>query len=912
VLTRHLLPLVLRPARYLGGERGAARGWQADNANVLLAFPDVYEVGMSHTGLRILYSELNRQPNAFADLVFAPWPDMEQQMRLAGLPLFSLNERRSAAQFDIIGFSLGYELAYTNLLTMLDLAGVPVRAAARTDGVPVIVAGGACTMNPAVIAPFVDVAFVGDGEPAMREIPPLVTAWKADGGTRDELVACLADLDGAGRPASGDQVNANHVNGGQVASDVAGADRVDVDETAGSITARIIADLNDYRQPEPLVPVIEPIHDRLTLEVMRGCARGCRFCQAGMISRPVRERHVASLTTQAAADIKTTGFNEVSLLSLSTSDYSGLDGVVAGIQHGLDGTRTNLAVPSLRIDAVPAPLYERINREKPASFTFAPEAGTQRLRDVINKQITEDDIVSTAERVFASGVKRVKLYFMIGLPTETNADLDGLVALVGRVVGLAPRGGGQITVSISPFAPKPHTPFQWAGQVPRSEIERRNKYLASRLQRLGVKVSLRDPDVSFLEAVLGLGDGAVSAVVETAWRYGARFDGWTEHFAPELWWRAFNATDVDAEAYIAPRDTDTPLPWDGIRAPVDRDFLVSDWQRALTGETLADCRLAAECYDCSACSHGLDHVEAIAAPTTARAGALEPTAAPVAFDPRNADPNDAGVEQKKWTIWRQQSAAKCWYRLEYGKTGDLRWLGHLDFQRQMQLALRRSRLPVAYSKGFNPHPLLKFGPPLAVGIAGDRESLDLALEYTQPRLVETLNAAFPPGLVALGSRLLGATTPRSIDQHLERFDYRISLPAISRGGPTEDTVCARIADFLAAESWPFTRHRPKGDVELDVRKLVDAGNLSVIDDSNDDADGEIRISVSLRRGEAGETLPVHDFLAALFGPALAEPRLCLIRRTGCYGRDKTGRWLTPLEEVGESSLRLWLRTRLNA
>ena len=865
-------------------------GFTPSGTNFLLTFPDAYEVGMSHLGLRVLLDRLGDRPGVFADLAFAPWPDMEKQMRAEGLPLFGLGSRRSARQFDVVGFSLGYELAYTNVLNMIDLAGSPLLAADRKDGDPIFIAGGSCALNPTVIGPFLDLLLLGDGEDVIVEAAAVVQKWKSSGGRRAELLADLRKLPGAWYPG--------------------------VDE---AVRVRVVRDLNDYPPPRQIIPIIEPVHDRLALEVMRGCVRGCRFCQAGMITRPVRERDPETLVQAAVEGVAQTGSSEVSLLSLSTSDYTGLEDAVTGIQDGLAGSHTNLVLPSLRVDSVSEDLFGRISNERPAKFTFAPEAGSQRLREVINKQISEKEILQTAKQAFDSGVKGIKLYFMIGLPTETNEDLDELVALVGRILALAPRGGSQIHVSISPFAPKAHTPFQWAGQISRAEIERRNHYLGKRLNRMRVKVSLRHPEVSFLEAVLGLGDPRLAPVLQQVWESGSRFDGWTEHFRFDLWQEAFDQMDVDAEQYVAARDPEDPLPWDSVDTGVSRGFLREDWATAIEELTLEDCRLEGPCYGCEACYGDLKHVEVKPGnhsnDTIVAAGKEEnsdtsggPGEPEAVFDPRNSDPSDPAKELRKWQIWRQQAAAKCWYRLELTKGGDFIWLGHLDLQRQLQLALQRSGLPVAYSKGYHPHPLVKFGPPLPVGVVGVSETLDLALEYQVPDLVEKLNAVLPAGFAVGRCLVVGSQTPPSIDQSLRRFDYRIELPGPSEQGPDRGTVSSAVDAFLASESWVCLRKRPKGDIEIDARALVPPGGL-VLEDEFAGGDGCVLRLVLMRR-ESGGSLPVHDFMAALLGEVLAEPRYCVITRQGYYGRSTEGRWLTPLEEVGEISRQFWLNRHM--
>ncbi len=889
-LTTKVLPLVTRPARYIGGELGAVRDdWSDERVNILLTFPDAYEVGTSHLGLRILYSRLNEQAGVYADLAFAVWPDMEAMLRQHRLPLFALESRRAAGQFDVLGFSLGYELTYTNVLTMLDLAGIPLLAKDRGDGDPLVVAGGSCTFNPTVMGAVCDAMLIGDGEEAVCDLAAAVAAGKSAGLARTELLDRVHGLPGVWHPG-----------------------------VREPITTRVVADLNAYQPPSPLVPVTEPVHDRIAVEVMRGCVRGCRFCQAGMITRPVRERDVAAVVAAADTGVQLSGQREVNLLSLSTSDYSGLAPAISGIQEQLAGTRTNVVLPSLRVDAIDSSVYERVGRERPASFTFAPEAGSQRLRDVINKQIDEQDIVTAVATAFGAGVKHVKLYFMIGLPTETDADLDGLVALVGRVVALAPRGGAQVHVSVSPFAPKAHTPFQWAGQISRAEIARRNGYVAKRLRRWKVKLGLREPAVSFLEALLGLGDEALGRAVMRAWRLGARFDGWTEHFNFAIWQQAITEEGIDPDDYLTPRDPEAPLPWDSIAAPVSREFLAGEWRQAAAGVTLPDCRLTSACFDCAACGDGIDHVFAHGVPGAA-GGQLEHKG-PVAVASkgrRDSRPGDAVApsrsdSERRWRIWRQQASDKCWYRIEFAKTGDAIFLGHLDFQRLLQLALLRSDLPAAYSKGYHPHPLMKFGPPLPVGVGGECEYFDVALESELPDWLNRFAAELQPDVQLHRSLLMGATVPRSIDQGTERQDYRVTLPPPHDGGPDVETIESAVEKFLASREWIYLRQRSKRDVEIDVRPLVPIGGLTVTTEVSDDGDGAAVLRVSLLRSAAGVSLPVHGFLACLFGDSLPEPRLCHIVRTGLFGRDAGGRWRTPLEEVGEIARRYWLRKRINA
>lgn len=898
-LRRRLLPLVSRPGRYLGGELGAVRApWSDDRANILLTYPDAYELGISNNGLRQLYAALNAHDGTFADLAFAPWPDMETRMRAEGLPLWGLESRVAARKFDVFGFSLGYELCYTNLLTMLDLAGLPLRCTDRGEGDPVVIAGGHCAANPTVLAPFVDVFCIGDGEEIVLEIADAVNAARAAGEDRAGVLARIRALKGTWW------------------------------EGKAEITeGRVVTDLENFPPLRDLVPTIEAVHDRLSLEVMRGCVRGCRFCQAGMITRPVRERDVRTVVKSAVEGARELGWREISLLSLSTCDYTGLGESMRGILEGIAGDRTSLELPSLRVDALDESVYEMLSRERPGSFTFAPEAGSQRLRDVINKNITEQDVLTSARRAFESGAKKVKLYFMIGLPTETDDDLLAIADLVRKVAALAPRGGAQVTASLSPHSPKAHTPFQWAGQIDGAEIERRNRLVLDALRGTKVKVSLRDPRVSNLEGALGLGDGRLADVLERAWRLGARFDGWDEEFKPELWDRAFADCGVDPADYLRERGVDEPLPWDGVFAQVAKDFLAADWRKALAAETVPDCRLEGGCERCDACTPVQKHVFALQ-PDGSRArrgrvamagaevkhgasGAAAPAATGSrAFDPRNARADDPDREEPRWRNWRNRAVEKCWYRVEYAKHGDPTLLGHLDFQRQLQLALRRARLPLAYSQGFNPHPLIKFGPPLSVGVAGDHELMDIALTHQVPGWEHRLNGYLPRGLRLLACEMVGATVPESIDQGVDRMDYRVEMPREDEGGPEPAAVGLVLEAFLSQDRVIHLRRRPKGDVEVDLRPLIDDGGLAV-EPSDAAATGPVlRIRMLRRTDRPG--LPIHEFLAALFGDALPEPRYCRVTRTALLTRTDTGDWTSPLQRIRDHNSRLWLRKHLSA
>lgn len=596
----HLLPKVEKPARYVGGEYNAVvKDWGRVAVKVAFAFPDVYEVGMSHLGLQILYHVVNSREDALMERVFAPWTDMERLMREEGVPLFTLESRRPLADFDIVAFTLQYELSFSSVLNMLDLAGIPVRTADRREGMPLVIAGGPCAFNPEPLADFLDAVFLGEAEDGFGEIIEAYREARAAGADRRGLLRALARVPGVYVPSFY-----------RVVYDSAGRVReiAPVDEAAPArVVKRVIDDLDRAPYPtRPVVPSTGIVHDRAVLEVFRGCSRGCRFCQAGMIYRPVRERDPETLLDQADEVLRHTGYDELSLASLSTTDYSAIRPLVEQLVERYAGEKVGLSLPSTRVDAFAVDLARLIQKVRKSSLTFAPEAGTQRLRNVINKQVTEEDVLATARAAFEAGWLRIKLYFMLGLPTETLDDVEGINILARRVLATGeeagvPKGRLSVTVSVSTFVPKAHTPFQWEPFLHLDEVRERQAYLKRRLKGRGLVFHWHDPETSFLEAVFSRGDRRLGAALERAWRLGARLDGWHEHFRPDLWRQAFADVGLSPEDYAYRRYTyEDILPWDHLDAGVSKRFLVLEHKRALAGETTADCR-AGRCTGCGLC-----------------------------------------------------------------------------------------------------------------------------------------------------------------------------------------------------------------------------------------------------------------------------------------------------------------------
>jgi len=593
-----LLAQVQKPARYIGQEwNSVVKDWAATRVRLALAYPDTYEIGMSNLGLALLYDLVNRRPEFVAERVYAPWTDMEAAMRQAGTPLFSLETRRTLDEFDIIGFSLQHELNFTNVLNMLDLAGLPVRAAERDARAPLVIAGGSCTYNPEPLADFVDCFVIGEGEEVLIELLATVGAWKAahpapDHSDRERLLLALARIPGIYVPAL---YVVEYAENGVIA-----AIRPARDGAPARVLKRIMPQLGPA-PTKPIVPLMQTVHDRAMVEIQRGCSRGCRFCQAGMIYRPIRERPVAETLDTIDAIIASTGHSEVSLVSLSSSDHSGIAEIVQQTmaRHAEEGLSVSL--PSLRIDSFSVQLAKMIQSTRKTGFTFAPEAGSQRLRDVINKGVTEDDLLRTAEAAFESGWNRIKLYFMVGLPTETDEDILEIGRLIREIYARGKRTRGrsiEIGVSLSTFVPKPHTPFQWVGLAQREDVERRQRLLRDQIARArGVHLSWSGWDETWLEAIMARGDRRLGAVIYRAWRTGARFDAWSECFRPDAWRQAFSDERLDPDFYThRQRQRDEVLPWEPIDCGVTRAFLWREYERALSGDLSPDCR--ADCYHC--------------------------------------------------------------------------------------------------------------------------------------------------------------------------------------------------------------------------------------------------------------------------------------------------------------------------
>ncbi len=776
---KELLPLFSRPSHYLGTEVGAVhKDPRQVEVHVALAFPDLYEVGMSYLGQRILYGVLNAEPWIWAERVFAPTPDVATLLQERGLPLATLESDTPLARLDALLVSLTHELCYTTVLWMLQLAGIPLRAAARREADPLIVAGGGCVFNAEPLAPFLDAMVLGDGEEAVLDLARTLQRGKTEGWSRLQLLRALASLPGFYVPAFFEPDATGRLRA------VYGLD---------TITKRTLPSLEAAPWPvNQVVPFGRPVHDRLTVEIARGCTRGCRFCQAGMIYRPVRERQVATIAQGIEKALSAGGWEEVSFLSLSTGDFSGLNQLFAETYVRCRAEQVAIALPSLRVGSVGPELMALLASIRRTGLTLAPEAGTQRLRDVINKGITEEALLAHTRQAFALGWQAVKLYFMIGLPTETEEDLVGIVQLCQKVADTAPtRRRLQVTAAVSPFVPKAHTPFQWEAQIPPAEVERRIAFLRQLVRpHKWLRLKWHSPAMTFLEGVFSRGDRALAPVLEAALARGAVLSSWEDHLRLELWLEAFAACGIDPEGYLAARHLEAPLPWEHLSPGVTREFLLRERKRALAGKTTEDCRFGA-CRACGVCPG-----EGKLAPV------LQPDLGTTAVEVPSVEKVDLTVRAAR-------------YRVIYQVLKPAHYLSQLELQRVFERALRRARVPLTMSSGFHPIPVLSFARALPVGVGSLCEWLEITTRVVlDPKeLTWALHEQLPQGLAVeevLPLPLMGKR-PEAVEE-----DFAVTCATAA--------VCqrwrARMQTILAEASFVVEKPSKTGSRLVDVRALL--------------------------------------------------------------------------------------------
>ncbi len=775
-LLERVLRAVEKPGRYVGGEWNQKRKDPSKvKARVALVFPDAYEIGMSYLGQKILYHILNARPDVLAERVFAPWPDFERGLRGAGIPLYSLENRIPLRDFDIVGFSLLYELNYSNVLTVLDLGGIPARAADREEGVPLVIAGGPAVFNPEPVAEVFDLMLAGDGEEAILEIVDKVVAMKMAGTSRSATVRELAAIRGAYVPSLYDAVPT-------------GLSPLLVPEPRGDapvrIRKRILETFRDSDFPDAIVvPSMRAVFDRVAVEAARGCPRNCRFCQAASLYFPYRVKDPDRLVRTMGSSLGKTGYQDASLTALSISDYPRLEETVRVLMSGLEKRKISLSLSSLRPGGLSPEIVENIVKVRKTGFTLVPEAGTERLRRVINKKMDDREMHDALAYAFAKGWKLVKLYFMVGLPTETDEDLAGIVALVRDVLGAGQRILGappRIHLSVSSFIPKPHTAFQWAAMDDRDTLMAKQDYLRSELRRSRSVEFKRHPvDVSLLEAAFSRGDRRLNGVLRTAWAAGARFDSWGDRFEPGLWAEAFSREGVDPAVYRGALDPGARLPWDHMETGIRKSYLAREYRMALEGTPSPAC-LETACGTCEACD--VPHLR-----LTPRDASAEPR-----------------VSLREPPVWGTPSSGPERYRAVYSKRGNARFLSHIDLIHVLERAFRRAGIDVAKSQGFHPKMLMTYGPALALGMEGHAEPLEFRAPflYDAGAFIKRMNRVLPPGMRIAGIEKLVPGAP-SLSRVLKGAVYALDLrdheieESLAKGGrrPTIRALRARVEGY---------------------------------------------------------------------------------------------------------------------
>lgn len=805
-----------RPSRYIGNEINIIR--KEASLKVALCFPDTYDIGMSHLGMKILYSIINNIPDASAERVFAPWTDLEAHMRKESIPLTSLEFGRPLKDFSIVGFTLQYELSYTNILNMLDLGGIPVRSDDRNDSCPLVIAGGPCAMNPLPLAPFIDAFVIGDGEDVILEIVNTCSNIK----DKSEQLAALSKIEGIYVPSIHDIQKER-------------------------IRKRIVDNLDDAPFPDaPIVPFAAPVHDRIAIEISRGCTKGCRFCQAGMIYRPLRERSKENLLSIALNSLSKTGHEEISFSSLSTGDYSDLLPLIRSINSACSGSHISVALPSLRVGAISRELLKEVNNVRKSGFTMAPEAGTKRLRDIINKDFTEEEYNETLEILFSEGWQSIKLYFMIGLPTETRTDIDGIIDMAktaltkGRNIT---KKRVNINVGISAFVPKPHTPFQWHGQNTSVELRAKQDMLRNVLRKRGMNYKGQHVEVTLLESVFARGDDKSAVLLEDAWRSGCRFDGWSEIFDFNKWTKAAEKSGMNLEEYACRTfGLDKKLPWEFIDTGVTTDFLRSEYDKALQGIVTPDC--SDVCTGCGLkCAGRKDKTGSI--------------------------PTKTDMPQMTQIINKNLPPSKI--RVRYSKTGMMRYLSHSEVMTAILRAARRARLAVGYSSGFHPHPKLSFGPALSAGVEGMSEYFDIELlNIMDPdEFLNRMNIELPEGLKVLKAEMIPIKA-RALDDLISRYKYEIFI---------DNNAEKPINSFMQQNSIPVSREKSN----VDIRPLVEKAEVN---------NGKLYLTL---KDDGKIKVRLWEILKELLARPAEELYALSIRRTNVYGLD-SGEWREPLKD----------------
>jgi len=822
-----LLKSISKPGRYAGGEYGQIiKDKESVKARFAFCFPDTYEIGMSNLGVRLLYSALNKHEDIWCERVYDPWVDMQEKMKQHNLPLTALESGDPLSEFDFVAFTLQYEMSYTNVLNMLDLANIPLRAEERDENAPLVIGGGPCAYNPEPIAPFFDLFNIGEGEDMLPAIVRLYIKMKENGSytRKGFLHEAAKTIPGVYVPSLYD---VTYGEDGTIS-----AITPLFDDIPKQVTKQIIKDLDQVAFPDQLVvPYIETVHDRIMLEVYRGCIRGCRFCQAGMIYRPVREKSAETLNRQAKQLFKATGYEEISLSSLSISDYTELEPLCDKLLSWTDDNMISLSLPSLRVDNFNKDLMKRIESVRSSSLTFAPEAGTQRLRDVINKNVREEDVMRAVNVAFDARKNAVKLYFMNGLPTETLEDIEGIATLAEKVVDAYYKNPNrnkarpvQVTVSVSCFIPKPFTPFQWEAQDTMEMLAEKQEYLKTKIKSRHVRYQHHDAKVSRIEAVLARGDRRLADALELACREGFMFDSWDEYFDYDKWLSVFERTGIDP-AFYANRafGEDEILPWDIIDCGVSKEFFLRERKKAYGEQTTPNCR-----EQCSACgANKLGGVRAVC------------PGCPSATQTQSTAP-DTILSTPDWKKLETPKTVRILFR----KVGDLQYISHLDLQRTISRVLVRAQIPMWYTQGFNPHAKVVFGLPLSVGTESECEFIDLRIDrdISCKEIKDRLNRELTSEM-----QILEAYEPTTKFQEIGWANYEIEI--LTSKASAE--LAQRLQALYTGGNLIMTKKTKSGDKEIDISPMI--RRIKVIFDA--EKQGRLHVSALLSAGSTEHLNP---------------------------------------------------------
>ncbi len=909
--SRDIFPFIEKPSRYLGNEVNVIRKDLNRVKNlVALAFPDTYEVGMSHNGIRILYHLLNEREDIAAERVFMPWGDFEEKLKELGAPLASLESRKPVREFHILGISLLYELSASNVIHLLDLARIPRRSAQRSRNDPLVVAGGPVVFNIEPMAPFFDAVALGDGEEIFPEIIDVHEKWRSSGETRGALLERLGDIPGMYIPShfepeygkTGQLIEIKHISGEKK-----------------RVLSRLLEDLNHSPHPtKPIIPYTQIVHDRVTLEVQRGCTRGCRFCHAGMVYRPVRDRDPSEVMSLAEESLRNTGYEEISLSSLCIADYQPLKGLVPRMMERLAPLNTSISLPSLRVGAMDPELLAEIARVRRTGFTLVPEAGSERLRNVINKVLTEADLKRNLQDILDAGWPGVKFYFMLGLPTETFEDLRQLVNMLHKCANMQNRNTGEkfrfINISLSTFVPKPHTPFQWFPQDRQETIREKLNFIRERVKDRRIHLRWSEPKNSYFEAILSKGDRRLASVIETAVDLGCKFDGWREFFDFEKWMEAFEVNGIDPEWY-AYRDipVDEPLPWDHLDCGVTKDYQLAEWNRSLREITVGDCRYES-CGQCGILDKykgvkyhyekalplaenrvpGIDYgagyepvelsimksqkLNAKSQDRTrqkSRRGVRQNTGpVPIGFEDASGDNPAMAAAQPDVPVSR--------FRFIYEKMGDMRFLSHLELLRTFSRAIQRAGLRVEHTRGFNPHPKIVFSPPIPVGVESRLELVDIPFleidgKFKILEVFRKIQGALPEGLRPWAAWRLDPGFISAANS-VATTTYEINLPGKFSNPDFKEEIENAIDRTLAAGTIEIMRIRKGKTIYFDARSAI-LEFWANTKTPGAEEDPDLRLYLTLLNKE-GTKPKVFDILTTCIGLSREDCLRARIRKIG--------------------------------